>query len=1643
MALGTMSAFVAAGPATASPLGAAPAPASPFSGFAASSPVLALATSGHGAVVPATLLNTFPGAVNLINASALQGKGNLIIPRGSTTIIEANKPTTLNLGGSLSNFGTLILASNSSGLASLNLLANGITNYSSGVITNFGWPGKGAVNLLALKQIALSSNSFIKNEGTININGALSMQSRSAITNSGSIYSTQNLRLSAPSFCNFGNSAALSSSSTLNLLTLNLSNQGSIVSLSGNINIAPGLNGNLSVNNIGGTIQAANGSLNFRDAHYSGSASLQLSGGELQAQELNFNNGSGNILADPLKASGMLNTTGGGANLGVFSQTLSLGNINVSGDPTYYNDTGSIAINGNIHVTENLAIIAAGDISSSSAVTSISTSNAAGLGHDIYLIAGASITGGSASSSTTIASTPPLNGNAVSNITINGASASGGNVDFSASPNLVISSASTCSNCKGGNLIIDAFAQGSNGGGFTMPGPSTGVNGSVLDSSSLRGTGGNVSIIAGVNLPNAAIEIGRINASGSSQLASGNVSITTAEPLSSNAQPLIFNIHGAIISNNSLIASPTLQTADVNLADNINARAVNIQAGGSITTLDAIVAQVSTGAGSNPNGTVINSAGTFVYTVDANLNQLDVISTTTNRVVATKATGVEPIAVALSPDGATIYVADQGSNDIRVYNAANLQLEKTISAASINAPLALALNGDGSQLYEANSGNNSFDVINTKTLSLSATVSLPNTPQALAFVNADASLFVSMVGTNNIASYNSLNGIVGSISTAAGSQPYGLGPCPCGTKFFVPSDNGAGSSLQIVSLQPPAPSLAPSIPIVGGSKFIATGILPNGSYAYVANPNDNTISILTTLTSTFKSSFATPQSINASVNGAFAGFVGNNPIAYVPDGDQVAVLRTAAIIAPYITLDAKNGSINAASGASSNISLTAGTSAMITSNANLSSSGATAQAQLQLATTGSITFNGPVSAGLVDCHAINGTFTNDSSINVNGALLFVAAPNIVNNGAMQVKGTGAGSALNLQASNGVLHLQLGTGSQLDVLDPNSGVINLNGAGGTSITVVGNGTISASSYIEPNGDPGLYTVNIDVKSISGNINFSISPLNNPPSSLRLLTAQGDIMLADAVNTSTLNTGSGGNIFIDAMGGNVVGTSLTADAVGTHGGVPYRGGNITVEAKQDISFSGAITSSGSLGADGGTIKLLAQHININGVNSNSASLDVSSSSANGGAISVNSLASVSFFVDSCKGCYGTFGSITAAGAINGGTVNISAQEGFSIASTLGIFATGGTGAGGVVELLGQPGKTLNVNNNGSIKAKIIGFNSFAGGGVALSGTGDTTASSYIAMGNLNSQTVYPLNPYTPPFNNPFSFAGFSATQANLSSPIVVSLSSAQPSLKTKSSESAAAPALPAAFLLSPESVSSVPTTSIDVDNLNIIPNTTIVPTDQTPMSRLATVRIGLDQRRARNSALDDSIQAAVATSADVNVLHGQGVIGETLASGAVKIAKGNVLFVAHENLSIETPCGQILLHQGNVLLLMVAGDQIDAFDLHDDPAQKPSLVAGQSTIQFSIGQEIVASRSSYAGMNPKIAFRAEQLLFKNGSTEVHCAQFSLPSAIFAVKPLHELQRSGQGEQRRVLQKLVKNAAVMAVLGARLGPFSKSPN
>jgi len=247
-------------------------------------------------------------------------------------------------------------------------------------------------------------------------------------------------------------------------------------------------------------------------------------------------------------------------------------------------------------------------------------------------------------------------------------------------------------------------------------------------------------------------------------------------------------------------------------------------------------------------------------------DNVSVINTATNAVVATIAVGNQPYGVSNSPDGSRVYVTKVGSDNVSVINTATNTVVATIGVGIY--PYGVNTSPDGSRVYVANAVSGNVSVINTATNTVVATIGVGNYPYGVSTSPDGSRVYVTNAVSNNVSVINTAtNAVVATIGV--GSGPRGVSTSPDGSRVYV--TNFGSDNVSVINTA--TNTVMANIPVGYNSFGVSTS--PDGSRVYVANPGSNYLSVINTATNTVVATIA----------------VGNFPIGVStsPDGSRVYV----------------------------------------------------------------------------------------------------------------------------------------------------------------------------------------------------------------------------------------------------------------------------------------------------------------------------------------------------------------------------------------------------------------------------------------------------------------------------------------------------------------------------------------------------------------------------------------------------------------------------------------------------------------------------------------------------------------------------------------------------------------------------------
>jgi YVTN family beta-propeller protein len=182
---------------------------------------------------------------------------------------------------------------------------------------------------------------------------------------------------------------------------------------------------------------------------------------------------------------------------------------------------------------------------------------------------------------------------------------------------------------------------------------------------------------------------------------------------------------------------------------------------GAATLTDSIVlaARPPKGPGTRyPAGVALSPDDAKLYVAENLADSLAVVDLATGRVVQRLPSGRYPYDVVVAQDG-TVYASAWGGFDVAVYRPEGNSLRLIASVAVGRHPSAMLLNGDGSRLFVASASTDHIAVVDTRTLQVIAQLDdgVPggtgegSTPNALALTSDERRLLVAEADNNAVA----------------------------------------------------------------------------------------------------------------------------------------------------------------------------------------------------------------------------------------------------------------------------------------------------------------------------------------------------------------------------------------------------------------------------------------------------------------------------------------------------------------------------------------------------------------------------------------------------------------------------------------------------------------------------------------------------------------------------------------------------------------------------------------------------------------------------------------------------------------------------------------------------------------------------
>jgi YVTN family beta-propeller protein len=257
--------------------------------------------------------------------------------------------------------------------------------------------------------------------------------------------------------------------------------------------------------------------------------------------------------------------------------------------------------------------------------------------------------------------------------------------------------------------------------------------------------------------------------------------------------------------------------------------------------------------GSGPWGVAISRDGAHVYVTNTIDFSVSVIATATNTVVATILGLPSPAALAITPDGAHVYVTSQCGSANSVVSVIDTATNTVVGApiavgngSCFVDPFGVAITPDGAHVYVANYSDNTVSVIATATNTVfGGPIPVGNGPWGVAITPDGAHVYVTNQNDNNVSVIDTATNTVVGMPIPVGGGPFGITASPDGAHVYVANGDGTVSRIDTATNR-----VGAVISLGSGSSPRGVAVTPSGANVFVTDLGLNSVDVIDTTTNT-------------------------------------------------------------------------------------------------------------------------------------------------------------------------------------------------------------------------------------------------------------------------------------------------------------------------------------------------------------------------------------------------------------------------------------------------------------------------------------------------------------------------------------------------------------------------------------------------------------------------------------------------------------------------------------------------------------------------------------------------------------------------------------------------------------------------
>jgi YVTN family beta-propeller protein len=256
--------------------------------------------------------------------------------------------------------------------------------------------------------------------------------------------------------------------------------------------------------------------------------------------------------------------------------------------------------------------------------------------------------------------------------------------------------------------------------------------------------------------------------------------------------------------------------------------------------------------------------GELAYVTNEDSQELSVIDTRTDSVIATIPVGTRPRGVRVSEDGKTVFVAlsgspkcpptmpdeecaklkaDKSKDGIAVVDVMSRKVRRVLPGGS--DPEAFDISSDGTTLFVSNEDAGTASIVDIASGKVRATVKVGKEPEGVRLQPDGSAVWVTGETDHNVTLLDTRTGQV-IAQIGVGKRPRDLAFTPDGKRAYVTAE--VDGTVGVVDVA--ARKVTKVIQLPKGAKPMGVVVAPNGDRVYVANGRGGTVSVIDPSTNT-------------------------------------------------------------------------------------------------------------------------------------------------------------------------------------------------------------------------------------------------------------------------------------------------------------------------------------------------------------------------------------------------------------------------------------------------------------------------------------------------------------------------------------------------------------------------------------------------------------------------------------------------------------------------------------------------------------------------------------------------------------------------------------------------------------------------